>query len=115
MVPTDNQATLPELLTFPKKDRRVSIPQEIGVNYQKFGILLLKDNDGRKIDAIIEGKETVEEINLEILKRWLQGDGLQPGTWRTLIQVLQDSNLNTLAEHIEDIISPDVFVIGYRD
>ena len=115
LVQTDNQATLPELLTFPKKDRRVSIPQEIGVNYQKFGILLLKDNDGRKIDAIIEGKETVEEINLEILKRWLQGDGLQPGTWRTLIQVLQDSNLNTLAEHIEDIISPDVFVIGYRD
>ena len=31
------------------------------------------DDDGRKVDAIVEGKENTEEI----LKRWLQGDGLQ--------------------------------------
>ena len=102
---------MPELLTFPNKGGKVSIPQEIGAYYQKFGILLLNDNDGRKVDAIVEGKENTEEINLEILKRWLQGDGLQPGTWRTLIQVLWDSQLNTLAEHIQDVISPVIYAV----
>ena len=44
-------------------------------------------------------KENTEEINLEILKRWLQGDGLQPGTWRTLIQVLWLSTEHTCWTH----------------
>ena len=68
-IATDNQAALLKLLTFPNKKQEWK-GQEIGAYYQ---ILLLNDNDGRKVNAIIERKDNTEEMNLEILKRWLQG------------------------------------------
>ena len=49
-------------------------------------------------------KGDAEDINIEILKRWVQGAGRQPATWRTLIKVLKLSGLCALAEEIEDKI-----------
>ena len=42
---------------------------------------------------------------MAILKKWLRGEGEQPATWRTLVQVLKDSDLNSLAEEIEAVKS----------
>ena len=72
----------------------------IGTNYETFGTLLLNDQQGEKIDSITE-KAGAKGTNLAILKRWLRGEGVQPATWRTLVQVLKDSELNTLAQEIE--------------
>ena len=40
-------------------------------------------------------------INKEILSKWLQGLGKQPVTWSKLIEVLRDIDLNSLANDIE--------------
>ena len=72
----------------------------IGTNSKVFGTLLLKDEQGQKIDAIIQ-KAGGMGTNLTILQRWLHGEGEQPAIWRTLVQVQKDSELNNLAQEIE--------------
>ena len=44
-----------------------------------------------------------EQINIEILKQWLTGRGKQPVTWATLVEVLRDIKLCTLADDIEAV------------
>ena len=102
---TDNKPTLLELLKFPGRSGVVNIPQAIGRNYLAFGVLLLNDEDGSKVDAATE-----KHGNLGILKCWVQGAGRQPVTWRTLMQVLRVSDFTALAEEIEDVKSSFIFV-----
>ena len=44
-----------------------------------------------------------EQINMEIIQEWLAGRGKQPVTWATLVEVLRDIELSTLAVEIETI------------
>jgi len=81
--------TLPELLKFTCTDGRVvSIPVEIATKYVQFGVFLLDDRNGSKVKT--------KQINIEILQEWLTGRGKQPMTWATLIEVLNDCNVNWL-------------------
>ena len=47
-----------------------------------------------------------EEVNTEILQEWLTGRGKQPVTWATLVEVLHDIELATLASDIETVKCP---------
>ena len=42
-----------------------------------------------------------EQINTEIFHEWLTGRGKQPVTWATLVEVLHDIELSSLARDIE--------------
>ena len=44
-----------------------------------------------------------ERINVDILKKWLSGRGRQPVTWTTLVEVLHECQLSTLASDIEAV------------
>ena len=44
-----------------------------------------------------------EQINEEILRQWLSGKGKQPVTWATLVEVLRDIGLSTLAKDISAV------------
>ena len=46
------------------------------------------------------------EINMEIIQEWLTGRGKQPVTWATLVEVLHDIELSTLADEIEAVKRP---------
>ena len=94
--------SLLQLLKFPGKEKTFSIPERIGTNYSDFGIFLLNDKTGADVDSIVkEKRENAKDINMAILKRWLQGQGRLPVTWKTLIEVLQDTGLTVLASDIE--------------
>ena len=45
-----------------------------------------------------------EQINIEVLTQWLTGRGKQPVTWATLVEVLRDIELSTLAGEIEAVL-----------
>ena len=65
-----------------------------------FGILLLNDETGAEVNAIVSKyREDAEQINLEILRLWIEGKG-KPLSWDMLIDVLKATGLNTLAEDI---------------
>ena len=97
------------LIAFPTRHGTVNIPQEIGVKYQDLGSQLLDDPTGVKVDSMEHkhGRDSLR-INTAILKEWLRGQGRRPVSWRTLIEVLQDIELSTLAGVIEEACSADV-------
>jgi len=93
--------TLPELLKFTCTDERVvSIPVEVATKYFQFGTFLLDDRNGAKVKIMAHKHlNDAEQINTEILQEWLTGS-TQPVTWATLVKVLHDIKLCTLADDI---------------
>ena len=93
-----------ELITFPGKNGKIDISEEIGINYKRFGILLLDDPNVVRVDAIEKKHHVVaKEINLEILSKWVNGSGKQPVTWKTLVDILFEIGLTTLADDIKAV------------
>jgi len=106
-VSIDDQAdrpTLMECIRFRGRERRINIPQEIGVKNYQFGVLLLEDGTGARIDALTHKYMSgAEQINMDVLRQWINGKGKQPVIWKTLSEVLRDIKLNTLAGDIEAV------------
>ena len=100
--------TLPELVKFTCTDKRVvNIPVEIEMNYVQFGTFLLDDTNGSRVKIMARKHHyNAEQINTEILQEWLTGRGKQPVTWTTLVEVLRDIKLSTLAGEIETVKCP---------
>ena len=95
---------LVELITFPGRSKEINIPEQIGTKYTSFGILLLNDSNAARVKAIeTKYHEDAQEINLEILRQWIEGNGKQPVTWRTLVDVLCKIGLTTLADDIKAV------------
>ena len=88
------QPSLPELL-------RLKVPQQVGANYSTFGIFLLNDRTGSRVQSLKQAcLGNPEDVMLRILQEWLEGKGL-PVTWESLVQTLRDTNLSTLADEIQ--------------
>ena len=97
-----------ECVRFQRRKKRINIPQEIGIKYFEFGILLLEDATGARVDAIaLKHLNNAQQINLEILKEWIGGRGAQPVDWPTLVKVLKDIGLIVLADDIAAVKCPD--------
>ena len=69
-----------------------------------FGTLLLEDSNGARIRAM-ERKHVkdAEQINMEVFQEWVEGSGKQPVTWNTLVDVLCDTELTSLAIEIASV------------
>ena len=79
----------------------VSIPVEIATKYVRFSTFLLHDRNGSRAKIMArKHSNDAEQINIEILQEWLTGRGKQPVTWATLVGVLRDIELSTLAGDI---------------
>ena len=72
------------------------------LKYRRFGILLLMDHTGSTVANIARAKgPDPVDITTEIFSRWLEGTGLEPRSWLTLVNCLRDIELNTVANEIE--------------
>lgn len=102
----DDTPTLDALRHFRLKDGHIDTAAEIGSDYEKFGTLLLEDKKGNKVDSIAKFKHySPVDITVEILKQWLQGKGRKPVVWETFVKCLRDTDLNVLADDIENSLS----------
>ena len=114
--PIDNQTdqpTLIECVRFRGRERRINIPQEIGIQFYDFSKFLLEDDTGARTRSIaFKHRDDAEQINMEVLRQWINGRGKQPVTWKTLTEVLRDSELNTLAGDIEAVKCCEEEIIG---
>ena len=100
-----SKPTLPELLQS-SSGSTVNIVEQSGTHYSKLGPLLLNDSMGAVTSAIAsQYQRDAVAINQEILTRWLQGQGKQPVTWSTLIDVLNDIGLSELTQMIQKGLS----------
>ena len=104
-----SRPTLPQLL-------RLKVPQGVGAHYTTFGVLLLNDETGSRVEALkMECLGVPGNITQKILQEWLEGKGLEPVTWETLIQTLRDSELSSLADHIGDDVPQNSTKSARRD
>ena len=96
---------MPLFISFPvSPNTKVNIAEEI-TDYTSFGTLLLDDDGGNKVSAIVqEHHSNAKKINWEIFRRWLEGERRQPLSWPTLVQVLKDIGLKKLAKDIEQAV-----------
>ena len=97
--------TLQQLLCLPvSTGQNINLTVEVGDKYFKFGVQLLDDKNGQRIQNIETQKRgsPPEDINREILMEWLQGKG-KPVTWKALVEVLQSIELNVLAEAVNSL------------
>ena len=78
--------------------------ERIGRDYKRFGIELLEDADGDKMDEIKENNSRAADMRMEIMRGWRRGKGKKPVTWRTLIEVLRKIELDELADDITDAL-----------
>ncbi|KAL5505200.1 hypothetical protein EMCRGX_G006599 [Ephydatia muelleri] len=84
--------TMPQLLSFSGEKLNISVLA--GAKYAKFGIFVMEDKTGAIVEAlVVEHVKNAERITMAILQRWLQGRGLKPVTWSTLVTVLQNIGL----------------------
>ena len=101
---TEDTPTLPQLTYFETRSGSINITEQIGTSYRTLGPHLLEDANGAVTQAIRDqySHHDAATINYEILKRWIQGKGMQPVQWSTLIDVLKKIELSPLAKEIED-------------
>ena len=86
---------MPKLLSFSAK--KLNLAVQVGAKYSTFGIFLLEDKTGAIVEALeIEHVKNAERINMTILQQWLQGKGLKPVTWSTLLSVLKKLECDTI-------------------
>lgn len=83
--------------------------------YSKFGHLLLEDKFGIEIMKIKENNRYVRNINREICRQWLLGNGRKPVSWSTLISVIRETGLITLAENLTSCIDPAILYAEHVD
>ncbi len=96
--PADDTPTMMRLLKF---EGKYDIRELIGTKYSDFGTTLL-DCSAAAISALEKQyQHDALSINHEIFSRWLQGEGKQPVTWATLVGVLRDIGMNSLADDIK--------------
>lgn len=84
-------------------DKQVKIIQEVGVDWMNLGIRL--EFDYNLLKAIERDYRYIHKICYELLNRWLNGEGCQPVTWATLIQVLSDAEHAGLADRLRLLLS----------
>ena len=99
--------TLTELLSFETvSGATVDITEKVGTEYAKLGLWLLEDKDGSKIEQIESDCHYKSAVIIrKILTRWVRGEGKQPVTWKTLIEVLNIIKLTELASSIQTALS----------
>ena len=95
---------MPQLTDFPAKTGHINIATMIGVKFYVVGTALLNDESGSVIPAIVsEHGKNAEQTNMDILSRWIQGQGIADRTWRGLLGVLR-VHCPGLARDIEETL-----------
>ena len=85
--------------------KNVNIIQKTSAKYTIIGMQLLEDDNCDIVDALKEKhRGDPEEIITAVYKKWISGTG-KPVKWRTLVDVLRDLELTSVADVIEPSLS----------
>ena len=77
-------------------------------NYEKFGIYLLHDANGTRVELFKKKHNDPETVTRKILQQWLESDAATR-TYQHLMECLQISGLSALAMSIGNAIGQGPF------
>ena len=104
--PHTGKPTIRLLTSFDGKRKKLNIIQMTSTSYKQLGMYLLDDDN---CDIVYSLKETHNNVTVEIVtavyKMWISGTGRKPVTWQTLVDVLREIEMNSLADEIEASLS----------
>ena len=103
--------TLPLLI-----QESLNVLERIGnVKSSVFVTMILNNTSGHKVERIMADHPQCQLCQVkEIFKDWLQGHGMTPVTWNTLIDTLRDGELHTLADDICSHVSRNALFLLAR-
>ena len=85
--------------------QKVEIVAAVANNWKEIGVLLDFDATGQHLDTIETGYEKDPSSCCQAMfQHWLKGNGVEQ-TWGTLIDILKDCKLGTLAESVEKVLT----------
>eukprot|EP00731_Ephydatia_muelleri_P012929 Em0007g239a len=88
------------------KRKNHNIIQKTSTCYTNLAMYLLDDDNCEIVDSLKEKCHgDPEEIVTAVYKKWISGTGRKPVTWQTLLDVLREIELNSLAEEIETALN----------
>ena len=99
---------MPQLYSLKRSDggKEVRIIDRIATKYRELGTMLLNDDNGNKMDNIVEdarGNNPTRKIIVNIFSKWLSGEGTSV-SWNQLVDTLRDVKLKQLANDIVDAL-----------
>jgi hypothetical protein len=81
-------------------DRKIEIIKTVASRWQDIGDLLDFDATGQTLQNINANERTVELCCRAMFQHWLEGNGVQPISWATLLRILDDCDFGALAADI---------------
>ena len=85
---------------------RVKIVETVAKDWRKVGCQLNFDRVGNQLDIIERQKSNNPVACCEAMfQHWLNGNGVKPVTWRTLIDILKDCEHVVLAQQVERAVT----------
>ena len=98
---------LPELIALQGKHTSINVAEQIGTKWKLVGITLLQDRSGCIVSAIDKQcRGDILDINMEVLQRWVSGQGIQDRSWHGLLGVLR-VHCVALAQSVEEALTAD--------
>ena len=103
----DTQPTLAQLLLLKTADgKKIKIISELAPCWRDLGFLMNFDLRGKEVETI-EQKYRGDPKNCcrAMFQHWLDGNGVRPCTWGTLIELLEDCDQVALVQEIQSALS----------
>ena len=82
--------------------QKIEIVKTVASQWRDVGDLLDFDASGETLQRIQadEGQKGVESCCRSMFQHWLQGNGVRPASWATLLEILEDSRFVSLAADV---------------
>ena len=86
--------------------KKIKIISAVAPRWKALGDQLEFDEFGSKLDAIkTKNLGDPEECCREMFQHWLKGNGVQPCSWRKLVELLEDCDFEVLAEQVNSVFT----------
>jgi hypothetical protein len=87
---------------------KIEIINTVARDWKSLGTFLDFDPTGETIQQIEcdNGRDGVIMSCQAMFQHWLRGNGSQPASWATLLQILEDCQFNALVDQIKAFLTP---------
>ena len=104
---SDSQPTIAQLLLLKAPaDGKIRIISRLAPHWRDLGYIMNFDPTGSEIETIEQKyRGDPKDCCRAVFQHWLNGNGLTPCSWRTLIELLNDLDEVILAKEIQSTLS----------
>ena len=99
----DEMPQLHQLQHLRRDNAVVNVIREVVPSWEKIALYLTMDRN--MIDIWKSDADQVEDAIIKVFVHWLDGNGRQPISWKTLIQALHENDLPIIATEVEEILA----------